>query len=249
MTLPTVTPPTSPNSGTTGAVTYALPTYAVGDLFVLPIECGATAGVTPPAGWAHVTGSPRAQGSNVISLSVLWRRAESLSEVSPTVAGSANHQVSPGIIRVRGGLASGDPWVASAGNNANSTAASVVPGSSATPDTVCLAFFASSIDASTDQFGAISSSALGGLTKIAQAGTTNGNGGSITVAQASRSTAGSYGTLSATQVASAPWVTMALILGSPAGATVRRRSGGSWVTATVRRRENGQWVTAGVEVL
>src|SRR5438045_793399 len=95
-TLPTVHGVGTVNHGTTGAVTYTLPTHSAGDILFLIVETNVTGGVTAPTqdgGWAHVTNSPRAQGSNVTSISVMWKLATSGAMTNPVILAQADHQI------------------------------------------------------------------------------------------------------------------------------------------------------------
>jgi hypothetical protein len=171
------------------------------------VECGQTTGVpTPPSGWAHVTNSPRAQGSNVHAISVMWLRAATSAETDPVVPAQANHQTGCRHHHPWR-LASGSPEdTGAAGVNSNlSTSLSVALGSTSVAD--CLVVFAggSAATSLSDQYGTFTNASLTSVTKQTFAATTDGNGGSVDVITGSKATAGACGTFTATQSTSTQW--------------------------------------------
>jgi hypothetical protein len=206
------TPPvytdTGPLNSGTGSVTYTLPSHQADDWLGLVIECGATAGITsPPAGWAHVDNSPRAQGSNVSTLNVLWKRATSSSETNPTVGTLNNHQVGYTIL-VRGVNWTSGPFDTGGEgvNSANNSNFTVTGGSTTTDNCLVVCVASSAADDTADQFGSFTNSSVTSLTKQANGGSTAGSGGSVDVITGVKASAGSVGTFTATQTTSTQFV-------------------------------------------
>ncbi len=213
-----LTPPTTAlvgtyNAGLTAATTYTIPAgYAIDDVMVLVVESGATTGVvTPPTGWTHITGSPRAQGSNVVSISVMWKRVTSLSETNPSVAGQANHQLG-NITVFRGCITTGTPFELPVGSGSATVGVSHAVGTTTGAQELVALWCASSVDATTDQFGAFTNGSLSSVTKVGQGGTLNGNGGSITFVTGVRAVAGNAGTFTATHAAGVGHSDMSIVL-------------------------------------
>lgn len=194
MGMPTVEGVGTPNSGI-GNVTYALPAHAANDIILLPIECAESVGVTAPAGWAHVTNSPRAQGSNVTAVNVLWRRAASGAETAPTVTDPGNHQVGFTLV-VRGVRTSGDPWdFAPVGNGAaGATSFSATGGTTTGVDRLVVVAVAGNADIATDQFTSVANATLASFLEREQVFVIDGNGGGIGVWTGQKATAGATGT-------------------------------------------------------
>lgn len=188
------------NAGTTGSVTYAIPAgYAINDLLFLSIESGGTAGIaTPPSGWALAM-APRPQGSNVTTISVLWRRAASLAETNPVVPGTTNHQT--GVITVvRGATTVDDPFEIPVGSGAATAASLSHDVGITTRAQTLIMLFAASRDAP-DAFGDFTNPSLSSVTKQNFGGTALGNAGSVDVVTGVRAVAGNAGTFSASMVA------------------------------------------------
>lgn len=209
--IPTIVALGAANAGTTAAVAYGLPAgYAPDDILLLPVESGQTAGLTAPTGWAHVLNSPRAQGSNVTSLSVFWKRAVE-SEATPSVPGASNHQTGR-IIAIRGCVNSGNPWDVGSVNSATASTAFSLPLTTTTLSKTLAVIFAGSANAAaTDQFGAFTDASLANIIKQGIAGTVNGNGGSVDIITGEKAVAGLSGTVAATHVSGA-WTGIALAL-------------------------------------
>jgi hypothetical protein len=188
---------------------YPIPgAYQPNDILLWVIECSDTAGLAPPAGWAHVTNSPKSQGTNVEALNVYWKRAVS-GETSPvTSAVSSNHQIGV-IIAVQDCITTGNPWDGTPGvaGAAASTSFALTAQSSTVDNCLSILFAASANDATTDQFGTFSfaNSNITNITKRSQQGTLNGNGGSIDIVTGEKAVAGGGGNWLATHV-SGTWV-------------------------------------------
>lgn len=199
---------------TTGAATFVNPAHQVNDLLVLAVESSATAGVSLSsaaisAGWQELSVSPRAQGSNVLALSVFWIRATTTSTANPQTLASSNHQVGA-VAVIRSASTDANPFSSAVSNSNNSTTFNVPLDAVAHTEAFIFLLAASSTDATANQYGTFANSSLSSVTQVAQGGTTNGNGGSLNFVTARRPTAGSGGTFTATQIASAPWAGISL---------------------------------------
>jgi len=184
-------------AGLTGATTYPFPsgyTATQGDTGLLIVETNLTGGVTAPTGWPHITNSPRAQGSNVTSLSIM--RCDFLGgESAPQIAGVSDHQV--GFMLVLGNAGALDFAPVGSGNASGSNM-SATGGTTLGEDRLVLVCSANQTDIATDNYSAITNSTLTGFTVQNQAFTANGNGGGVMVATGTRATAGATGTTTAT---------------------------------------------------
>lgn len=201
------------NAGTTGAVTYTLPSHQADDILLLATECNVTGGLTAPSGWSATAASPKAQGTNVTTLSSFWKRATSGAETNPQVAATTDHQT--GIpFRVRGGLTSGNPWDAStSGGQTSGTSRTFSGFSTVTADSLVVYMLTADADTATDIFGTLSTpSGLTGFTILGSNPTANGNGGEILVAYGTKATAGFVGNLTWTFSTAAAWAGIALAL-------------------------------------
>lgn len=203
---PTITAVGAPNAGTTAATTYTNPTHEPGHVLFLAVECGQTTGVpTPPANWFHVPNSPRAQGSNVEAVSLMWHRCTTTSETNPQVAAQANHQCGF-VFGVSGAVLSGNPYESGGqGVNSNlSTAFTVVP-SATTIDNELVVLVAGAATGGADQFGAFTDASVSSITKQQSTNTALGNGGNLDLVTAVKAAHGSLGTFAAT-LTSQQWV-------------------------------------------
>lgn len=199
MTAPTVPGAGADNHGTTGAVTYTLPAHQADDILLLVCETNVTGGLTAPSGWAHVTNSPKAQGSNVTSLSVFWLRAASSSETDPQVPAAADHQVGFAF-NARGVINSGNPWdfTPVASGNASGSAMSATGGTTTVADTLVIVCSGNATDTASDNYTSVANGTLAGFSVLNQSFTTDGNGGGVMVATGTLAAAGATGTTTAT---------------------------------------------------
>lgn len=233
--------------GLTGSVSHTLPAHMTNDILLLCLETAASTGAPTPANWAIVPGSPRAQGSNVTSASMFWRRATSDAMASPSITSPNNHQIGFTVV-IRGASRDSNPWSINAANSANGTAATVPMGAN-TPVDNCMVcgLFVSSADVDTDQFGGVTNASLRGVTIHQRGRTIQGNGGGLLFASGTRAVAGAAGTFASTLAATQAWAGVFAALKPHEGPVVKRRSEGAWVNAGfVRRREGGLWVPAEV---
>ena len=186
----------------TGAVSPALPSgWQQNDIFLLFCET-ANQAVTAPSGWTEVSGSPQGTGTAgrnaATCLSVFWRRATA-SDSAPTVADPGNHVVAA-ILAFRNVAESGNPGDVTAGNVLSSASTSVsIPGATTTvPGCMVVVAVATGPDTNAAQCSGWSNSNLSGLTELVDYYSTQGNGGGFGVAAGTQSTAGNYGTTTAT---------------------------------------------------
>lgn len=189
------------------------PSHQADDILIMVFENGSTVGTTLSgsannAGWADITNSPRAQGSNVTALNVFWKRATSSSEPTPQTNAAGNHAIGF-IFCVRGCITSGNPWdFTPVGSGAASSGGvdgpfSATGGTTSVADTLVIIASASQSDqpgppvgyrvSAGGAAGAVNAS-LSGLTEVLQATTTSGNDGSISVFAGGKAVAGATGT-------------------------------------------------------
>jgi hypothetical protein len=175
------------------------PTHAAGDILLLFVECAESAGVTAPAGWAHVTNSPNAQGSNVTCANVMWKRATTSSETNPTVVDPGNHQIGF-VVAVSGAIATGTPtdFAPTTNGQAGVTTFSATGGTLTVTNTRVFVFVASSVDVLTDQFTSVTNASLTGFAIVDQEFTDLGNGGGVGVWSGTKTTTGTTGTATGT---------------------------------------------------
>jgi hypothetical protein len=198
--IPTIVGIGATNHGITSAVTYTLPSHQAGDILILACEDQSTAGLTAPSGgWAHITNSPRAQGSNVIAVNVFWKRATSAAETDPQVPAASNHQAGFAM-SIRGCITSGNPWdFAPVGSGAAAaTTASMTGGTTSGADRLVFAVLAGNTDIATDQFSAGSNGNLANFAKQGNSWTTDGGGGGVDIYTGELAAAGATGTTTAT---------------------------------------------------
>jgi hypothetical protein len=208
-------------SSSIAPVTYTLPAHAADDILLLFVECAETVGVTAPSGWAHVTGSPRAQGSNVTSVNIMWQRAAASGTTNPTVADPGDHQVGFAVV-LRGVVATGDPWnFTPVGTGAGgATTFSATGGTTTAVDTRAFVVVANNTDSATDQFSSVTNGTLTGFAEVDQAFTASGNGGGVGVWSGTRTTTGSTGTTNGNIAASSSYSALVFALVGASGGAV-----------------------------
>jgi hypothetical protein len=196
--LPTVVAVGTTGTGTTTA-TPALPAgWAVDDIFIMPVETQNET-VTPPAGWAAVSGGQVIVATGTITrLDVLWRRAVA-GDTDPVITGPVDHVIGR-IIAVRGCM-SGNPWnvLAVATELAADTTVSI-PGATTTVDNcLVLAMFSTGTDiASTTHVTSWTNASLGSVTERMDDWTASGSGGGFGMATGTLVTKGAYSATTAT---------------------------------------------------
>lgn len=184
-----------------GAQTYALPAGAqINDILLIVIECNPGDTVTPPAGYAHLPGSPFVDGSSTTVGNVLWKR-HSGSESAPNVADPGDHQVGY-MLAIRGCVPSGNPWdQVTTGAGAAGTSQTAPTGMTTTVrQSLVYIFSANGHDpaaAVTTYYSGWTCASLGGaMTERGDYHNNDGTGGGIGCAEGVKATAGAVGTIS-----------------------------------------------------
>lgn len=197
-------------NGGVGAVTYAIPAHQAGDLLFLFVECAENTGVAAPATWAHVTNSPRFQGTNVVANNVMWLRATSGLTTDPIVVDPGNHQ-SGFVLVVRGGITTGDPWdFVPVADGANATAFSADGGITVKADCLVLVSVMGGVDTTTNQYSAVANASLAGFVERLQQWRTAGNGGGFGVYSGTLAAPGATGNTAGTLAALQNWASITL---------------------------------------
>lgn len=198
MGMPTVVAVGAANSGTTGAVIYALPAgQAALDVFFLFVETNGAA-LTTPAGWGLVAATAVTTGLPT-KLWCFWRLATA-SESSVTVAATTDHQ-SGRMVAIRGSSPSGNPWDVApvAVENLSDTTVSIPGGTTIGPNRLILAAFSTGQDiASTANASGWTNASLGSVTEIMDNWVVDGDGGGFAVATGTLAVAGTYSATTAT---------------------------------------------------
>lgn len=181
------------------AVSPAWPAHAIDDIALLLVQTANQAvTLSTPAGFVQVASSPQgtgtAGGTSATRLTVFWARATSTTMATPTVADSGNNQVAQ-IITFRGVFGTGNPWDVTAGNvlTPASTAFSIPGATTTVANTLVVAMVANATDTTTAQTSGWTNANLSGLTEIADANRSSGNGGGFGAAAGVKATAGAYG--------------------------------------------------------
>lgn len=194
-------------SATTGTLTVAWPTHAVGDIALLFVETqgGGTATLSTANGFVEVTNSPQTTGSagTGTKLSVYWCRATTTAMSSPIMSAGSNHQYGV-ILTYRGCVTSGDPYDVTAGSikAAATTSATVTAVVTTVPDNLIVQAITKDLDSTAAFASAQTNANLVAIRERFDAGTISGNGGGIAVWDGLKLTAGSTGTTSVTVTSS-----------------------------------------------
>jgi hypothetical protein len=180
---------------------YGLPAgMQVNDIMVLAIESGPGDTITPPVGWAEVTGSPRVDGSSTTQCNLWWKR-HSGSESSPSVGLTGDHQIGY-ILAIRGCTVTGNPWDDTGiANGAAGTSQSIGSGLTTTVEKcLCYIFAANGHDSSTTTYySAWNAGTLGGaMTERGDFHAIDGTGGGIGCAEGVKTTTGNVGIITST---------------------------------------------------
>lgn len=202
----------------TGTIVVSWPSgHVANDIGLMVIETdGAGTTLTPPSGWAAVTGSPVVDvaSSAGSKLQVWWRRATSSSEGGVAIADSGDHQTAR-IYVFRGCRVTGNPWTAVAtGTKAVASTTATVPAVTPTDtwDRIVLIVSRPDDDSSITHFSNITNANLEQLVIHAEAGSINGNGGGFVVGSGLMRDAVSTGTTTLTKSASTTDAYMAIAL-------------------------------------
>lgn len=229
--------PTFVSAGTfvsgTGGVSPGVPaSHQADDIFLMIL---ATDGddVTPPSGWAHVTGSPISYSSTTAELTVLWKRATSSSEATPSVADPGT-EVLARTFCFRGCITSGNPWDVTATSTAStfdSTAS--IPGVTTTvADTLVCMFMVSWNAVGDEPTQSVSGWSNANLSSLTERGDNyadpDGDGlyRQMAMAAGTKVTAGATGTTTAT-FAYATDIECHLVIALKSGSTPTNAAGGN----------------------
>jgi hypothetical protein len=202
MPMPTVYAVGTAASGT-GAISPGVPAGTTAeDVLVLFVESDNQA-VPATAGYAEVLGSPISVSTGTTTrLTVRWHRAVGDESGTVSVADPGDHAIAR-IVGVRGVIATGDPW------NATAAATELVADTSASCPTLTttvdnclvLAAVATGTDVnSTAHVSGWANAALASVTERCDDWTTSGTGGGFGVCSGTKATAGAVGVTTATLV-------------------------------------------------
>lgn len=247
--------------GAKGAVSPAWPTHITDDIALLFVEStgGQPVSLSTAAGFVPVANSPQAFGvlATGTQLTVFWARATSAAMAAPTVAGPGDH-VYAQIITYRNVLRTGIPWDVTAGGfKALASTALVVTGVTTTvADTLIVQAASRDDSSSAAEFSALTNATLTSITKRADGGTTQGNGGGFAVWDGRLAASGATGNTAAIIATSgvnafltialkpAPLVINSATLNGAASVTVVN---GSSITAVVNATvfAGSQWRSTG----
>lgn len=197
------------------SIVVAWPTHEANDIGLLFIESNGenNAGVTDPAGWEHVTGSPELGLEGTTILAVLWKRAASAAEgnVTAGVASGATHMQGI-ILTFRGCAESGNPWDAvTFGTDTASTTRTFDAATTTAFNTLVVLAGTRSDDAAGAGFSAFANANLTNISERFDDGTALAGGGGIGIATGEFRQNGSTGAATAT-VTSSAGATMTLAL-------------------------------------
>jgi len=202
-------------TGAAGAISPALPaTKSVDDIFLLFLETAdqvITIAGSNGGTWTEVLNSPQS-AAGTTRLTVFWSRYNG-TQGDPTTSDSGDHQV--GVICGYSGVTTnGNPWdVTSGGIDTVSDTSGSIPGATTTgANRLIVIVGAGDDDADTPITGAVNSSLASISSARANAETSLGNDGGVTVFDGQKSSAGGYGatTLTYTGATTKGMMTIAL---------------------------------------
>ena len=189
------------------SVNVSWPTHLANDIGIIVIETtGTSATLTPPTGWAIITGTPVTDVATVAGskLHVWWKRAASAAEAAVATGAATDHIIAR-IYTFRNVTTIGNPWnVAAVGTKTTASTTATIPTLTTTnADTLIVMVCGRPDDsASTTHFGVPVNVNLTGLAEAGEAGTIDGDGGGFVVSYGTKATAGSTGTSTLTKAAS-----------------------------------------------
>ena len=194
-------------TSTGASVNVSWPTHLTNDIGLLVIETsGNSATLTPPTGWAIITGTPVTDVATTAGskLHVWWKRAASAAEAA-VATGAATDHIIANIYTFRNVTTIGNPWnVAAVGTKTTASTTATIPTLTTTNADTLIAMVCGRPDdsASTTHFGVPVNANLTGLAEAGESGTISGNGGGFVVSYGVKATAGSTGTSTMTKAAS-----------------------------------------------
>lgn len=199
--------PTFVTAGTfvsgTGGVSPGVPSGTTTDDIMLMLLATDGDNVTPPSGWAHVTGSP-VFANGQVEITLLWKRAGG-SETAPSVADPGT-EVLARTFSFRGCISSGNPWdVVGTATQSDLSNSISIPGVTTTvADTLLCMFQAVSCSVGDSPTMTVTGWANGSLTSVTERGDNyadpDGSGAfeQIALCTGVKSTTGATGTTTAT---------------------------------------------------
>jgi hypothetical protein len=202
-----------------GAPTPGLPaSIAADDILLMIVESSVPGTITPPAGWAHVTGAPLQAGFDNRG-TLIWKRA--VGGDATALNDSGDHTIGR-IIAIRGCITTGDPWSGTPGSGTAARASTQTIPATTSTDADCLVVLAIATDVpdstGTAAFSNWTNGSLASLTERTDNHTNAGDGGAIGFATGELASAGSSGTTSVDVSASATAVMYSVAMKPPAGA-------------------------------
>jgi hypothetical protein len=183
----------------TSSFALSWPAHRANDVALLVIEAsGADTTLTPPSGWAALSGSPVVDVASTAGskLQVWWRRAASSAEAAVTIPDGGDHQIAA-IATFRGCPTSGDPWdVLGTGTKTVASTTATVPSVTTTAfnSRVVMVVGRPNDSSDTAHFGNPVNGSLTSLVKHFEAGSGSGNGGGFVVASGLMSNKDATGT-------------------------------------------------------
>lgn len=201
-----------------GDIVPAWPTHATGHLGILWVETNGQA-VATPAGWTLID---KISVGGTVQLTAFYRFATSSGESAPTIVDPGDH--ASAVITTYTGVHTLYPIhaVGASGQNGSSTAGTLSPVKTSLPDCLIVQGVAWALDSAGPLLTSFTNAALSNLTERFDAGSTDGDGGGIAVADGGLATAGSTGAT-------------AIVLGS----------GSNSVSITLALPPGGQFAVAG----
>lgn len=169
---------------------------------------GADSTLSPPTGWASVTGSPITDVASTSGsrLYLWWKRATGSSESNLSVSSISGDNHHFGSLAVfRGCVTTGNPWdVVATDTKTTASTTATLPAVTTTKFNTRLVMFVGRPDdaANTSHFGVPVNANLTGLTEHYEGGTVTGNGGGFVVASGVMATKGDTGTSTMTKAVS-----------------------------------------------
>lgn len=208
----------------TGDITVALPAHMADDVLLVFHETNQSTAPAAPTNWD--VAAQYAQGSNVTTVTVYWRRATSSGTTNPTFIDPGNHQIGVAAV-IRGCITTGNPWdYTPSGEGQSGTTTFATTGQTTTVDD-CLVFgvISDNTDTASDQMSGEANANLSSFTKRGAFYTTQGNGGGVIVYTGGLATAGSTGSFSGNIATTSAWAGVTFALKPAAGGTTYSASG------------------------
>jgi uncharacterized delta-60 repeat protein len=228
MAAPTYQAAGSAVNATTGTLSVAWPTHAVGDVALLFVESSTgTIALGTASGFVQVGTQRDATGTR---LAVFWARATSASMANPVLTAQSNHQYAV-ILTFRGCSPTGVPFTSAVGSTKSSASTSTVLPAVTTvgPDQLIVGALTKDLDSTAAFVSAFSNANLTSVTERFDAGTSSGDGGGIAVFTGVKATAGDTGTTTATVTSSTSAMMTVAFIDGPGAPTTSLTSGDRYI--------------------